>query len=497
MLPDHSFAPSDAEPDQNQAPLFDKIFKYPTYGITPLHTPGHKGTAAAPGLLTLLTPRGLRSDLPSMEATDNSFYPKGCIAQAQRLAALLYGAADTFFLVNGSTCGVQAMFLGTLAPGDKVLLPRYMHLSAFSALVLSGAVPVYLKQRWQSVGGPVPPTVDELIEGLAAHPDAKAFFLTHPTCYGVGQQLAPLVEACRRRGVLVLVDETHGAHLPFLPDVGPRPALHSGADAVVQSVHKVAGLLSGTALLHRGAGSRITPTRLQSALNLLQSTSPSYLLFASIDLTRRWLWQNGRKHFAEAVARALQLRNELNRIPGLRVLMPEEHEALTGCAADPLRLLIDVAGLRLGGLAVANLLSSEFSLDVDFYDARSVACILGPGEQKDLHMRLLHALRTLADRQSGAAVPALTPPWVRAEEIPPMRMLPREAVFREKERVSLSLARGRICGERIIIYPPGIPLIYPGEEVTVSVVTRCEEVSAEREYVLAEDPSLRTLSVLR
>ena len=478
---------------QQRAPIFDSLVRYAQRRIGSLHTPGSTGAAMPAELLSLFTELGLACDLPSMDATDSVFQSRGCIAEAQALCAQLYDVAQSFFLVNGSTIGVQAMLLATLRPGDKVLLSRYFHISAFSALVLSGAVPVYLRPMWSDAAGPIPPAAEDVAAALSEHPDIRAVFLTHPTYYGIGRPLAPIATLCRSRRIPLLVDEAHGAHLPFMPAGQLGSAVAAGADVVVQSVHKTVGSLVGTAQLHRCHGSLVDGGRLQGALNLLQSSRPSYLLLASLDLSRRWLAQQGSADFARAVHRANDLRTELDSIAALHVLDPGRYRELKGCQADPLRLTIDVAGLGLTGWEVQLILSQRFQLEDEFCDHRNVCFVLGEPDRPESYKRLVAAFSALAQTATPCQPIA---PVVATLSPPTVALTPREAASRATSRSALQAAVGRICGEKITVFPPGIPLICPGETMTQEVASMCDQLAFRNFTVLAEDPSLQTIMVI-
>jgi arginine/lysine/ornithine decarboxylase len=479
---------------QERAPVYEALLAYQQRQMTPLHTPGHKGRWVPSGLEHFLTPLGVACDLPAMEATDNWFHPQHCIAEAQRLAAELYGAADSFYLVNGSTIGVQAMMLAAVAPGEKVLLSRYLHLSAFSALVLSGAVPVYLPARWLQTAGPVPPTADEVEQYLQRHPDTRAVFLTHPTYYGVGRPLEPLADACHRRGVALLADEAHGAHLRFLPPGSLRSGLDGGADLVVQSVHKTVGSLVGTAQMHRSHGSIVSRERLQTALNLLQSTSSNYLLLSSLDLTRRAMWREGQALFRHAVERAAVLRENLDAIDGIQTLDATHCDGLEGCASDPLRLLVDVSGLGLTGFQVERRLQEEFRILDEFCDMRNVAFVLGPTDDPETYSRLARAFSRLAAERSATA--RARDDVLYSAPVPPVVLTPREAAFRPKRKTPLRAALGCVSGETITVYPPGIPHICPGEQFTAELLEHLAQLSGQSACVFSDDPSLATVTIV-
>lgn len=470
--------------------------RYARRPATPLHTPGHKGRRFLPGLSRWLTEEGLACDLPAMDETGNWLATRGPLAAAQRDFAAECGSAQTWFLANGSSSGVHAMLLASVGPGDAVLLSRHSHLSAFAALVLSGAAPVYLPARWSAAAGPVPPDGDEVARALEADPRIRAVLLTSPSYYGIGRPLAAVARACRRRGVPLLVDEAHGAHLPFLP---PAPdllgsALGAGADLVVQSPHKTLGSLVGTACLHRTRGGLVAPERVQAALALVTSTSPSYLLLASLDLCRRWLATRGRAELARAVARARRLREAIRALEPLRPLGPGAAGLPADVRFDPLRLVVDVSGTGLSGHdAERHLLASANLLD-EFADEANVVCVLGPADPPAVLARLLRAFDALRRGARGRGRPPAPPScW----PLPPQALTPRAACSRPSEAVPLAEARGRIVAEPVCQYPPGIPWLVPGERVGRELVERLREARRQPCHFTTADASLRTLRVVR
>lgn len=466
---------AEAMPRHDRVPVFEALVDYAQRGVVGLHTPAHRGRAMPAGLERLLTRDGLACDLPSLPETDNWFHPRGCIEEAQQLAAELYGAEQTYYLAHGSTIGVQAMVLATVNPGEKVLLSRASHVSLFNALVLSGAVPVYLPQQWHPAAGPLPSAPGEVADALAGDPGIRAVFVTSPTYYGLTAPIADLAAVCHAAGVPLLVDEAHGAHLEFLPGGRALTAVRNGADAVVQSAHKTLGSLVGTAQLHRPPGSAIAPDRLQSALNLLQSTSASYLLLASIDVTRRGLARDGYRRFAEAAAHACRLREALQAAGVF---------CLTRAGQDPLRLTV-AAGA--GAFEAERRLMVEHGILDEFCDGANLVFVLTPDDSADEYDRLVKALVSLP-RDGDPRAPVVI--------VPPLALTPREAFSRGRVSIPTAVAAGRICAERITLYPPGIPLILPGELVTAEVVAHCLDHDWPADCVLANDPTLRTLSVI-
>ncbi len=484
--------------EQARAPLFEALLAYADRAITPIHTPGHKSTSAAGGergLLQLITTRGLSCDLPSLDATDNIRHPTGVIAEAQRLAAALYGAHETLFLTGGATQGVHTMLLAALAPGDEVIVARNVHLSAFAGLVLSGAVPRYLPATSHSAAGLLPPTIDEVQQTFDAHPDARALLLTQPTYYGLGRDLREIALRCRARGVALLVDEAHGAHLRFLPAGHARSALDDGADLVVQSAHKTLDSLVGTAWIHRANASLVSAQRLRAAHNLLCSTSPSYLSLASLDLTRRDLARDGAERFERATQRALCLRAQLATLHGVRPLEAGSFAALSGLTRDPLRMVVDVSRLGVDGFACERRLRDEFQLYGEWADRRNVGYVLGPPDSQSAYDRLLAAFARIAADAPALDV-ARDEDTVTRVALAPMVLTPREAATREAHAAPLDQSLGKIAGEIVTVYPPGIPLICPGERFTSDVIDELRRLRALDAPLLARDATMDTVLVL-
>lgn len=477
---------------QEKAPVYDALVEYHSQGILPLHTPGHKGTLMPSELSHLITPLGLNCDLPSMDATDNWFHPTGCIAEAQKLAADLYGAADSYYLINGSTIGVQSMLLAALSPGDTVLMSRYSHMSAFSALVLSGGIPVYLPQKWSKQAGPIPITEAEIEWYLHHYPDIKAVFLVHSTYYGVSRSLAGIASRCHEDGIPLLIDEAHGAHFNFLYPNEPKSALYYGADLVVQSAHKTLGSLVGTAQIHRNHHSLISHDSMRNAINLLQSTSSNYLLLASLDLTRRWMWREGVKMFQRSVEKANILRHKLNMIEGIKILSPAICSEISDCHIDPLRLTINVADLNLTGFQVEKILYQKYKILCEFSDKNNVIFVLSPPDEDRTYAQLEFAFFEISKRFLKAQEKedknySLSMPETR------QALTPREATLRDKKVVVLSECINQVSGETITLYPPGIPLIHPGEVFNKEIVNYLEERAKDSISIFCSDPSLKTV----
>jgi lysine decarboxylase len=488
--------------EHQRAPIYETLAGYARGGIYGFHTPGHKGGRfAAPEIAELVGKSGLALDLPAMTATDNTFHPRGPIREAQQLAADLFGARETFYLAAGSTIGVAAALLAAVPPGRTVALPRNIHRSVVAGLVLSGGLPRFVPHDVLPECGALGVSPASLAAALDTDPRPAAVLLTRPSYYGLAREISDIFAVCRERNVPLIVDEAHGAHLHFLPAQRPQAALAAGADLVVQSCHKTLGSLVGSAQLHVGRDSVVEPRRVQEALNFLQTTSPSFLLLASLDVMRRWLWREGEALFAAAVEQAQELEDQIDELLGLQVFRPELDPRLTDHLRDPLRLVVNVSGTGWSGYEVERHLRTEYHVEDEMADWFSVVYVLSPQDDPAARDRLLAGLRSVSENpregQAGAQLAEmvnhshlLQPP------IPPLAMPPRTAALARKATVALNNAAGRTCAEMVMFYPPGIPLLMPGELVTAETLDVCRQLLAAGAHPYASDSTLETVRVV-
>ena len=481
---------------------------YREEGALAFHTPGHKQGLGAHALLReLVTEAGLREEVSLMEELDDLHEPTGCIEEAQDLAAALYGADAAFFAVNGTTGAIHAMFVAALSPGDTVLVPRNVHRSVFGGLVLADARPVYIEPIVDEALGIAHGLSTEAVrEACRLHPEAKALLLVSPTYYGVASDVRAIAEIVHAAGMALLVDEAHGAHLAFSDDL-PESAIAAGADLVAQSTHKLLGAMTQASLLLLREG-RIEKERVQRAMSLLTSTSPNYLLLASLDIARLQIAEVGAAHLARAVGLARKLRHEVNATPGLFSFGEERMGGAGAFALDPLKLTVTVTGLGLTGAEAAHILRHEHKIEAELFDAQNVLFLLTYADTEESAGRLLAALRSLAQRRTAqaatAAAAAIAVPdgrkaqtAVRLPAAPPVAIPPREAFYRRSVPCRLREAAGRIAAETIAFYPPGIPVICTGEVFTAEVCRYIEAMAAAGLKVTgAADASLRTLRVI-
>ncbi|BAS29008.1 arginine decarboxylase [Limnochorda pilosa] len=377
------------------------------------------------------------------------------------MAALAHGAAYARFLVNGTTAGLHALFMAETGPGRSVILPRNVHRSVIGGLVLSGARPRFVAPEFlEEAGVSTVPTPAALREALEQEPGAVAVLLTAPTYYGWLPDVLEAAEVARRAGVPLWVDEAHGSLLGFHPRLPPG-ALASGADAAVRSLHKGGGSLVQASLLLTGPGGP-EADRVDAALELLQSSSPSPLLLASLDAARAWLASGARPRLERLVEEAERLRQDLNRIPGVQCWGAEVVGQAGIAAYDPTRIVFSVAGLGLTGLQAAAWLRKEHRLQVEMADLVQVVVVLSAADGRTSVGRILDAVRRLAGEARQPSEPMRLPP----PPLPPAVLTPREAFLAPARSVSAAEAEGEVAAEMVAPYPPGIPVLVPGERIT-------------------------------
>jgi arginine decarboxylase len=395
------------------------------------------------------------------------------------------------------TTGIAAMILAAVPPRGTIVLPRNVHRSVAAALVLSGARPKFIEPIVLPECGALGISGEMISAALTGEP-ASAVLLTRPTYYGLARDLNDASAVCRRHGIPLLVDEAHGPHFRFLAEGAPRPAIDEGADLVAQSCHKTLGSLVGTAQVHVGRQSLVSPAQVRDALNLLQTTSPNYLQLISLDVNRRYMAHEGVELFAQAVGEAERLTEQINQLPGLRVLSTTDDPRLAGHRRDPLRLVINVAGAGWTGYDAELLLRQEYKVEDELSDWFNIVLVLSPHDDAAAKERLLAGLKHISAKPRPAKRSEISESArLLQPAIPPLAMTPRDAALGPKEVVALSEAVGRLCAESIMFYPPGIPLLMPGEQVTADVLEVCRALLSGGAHCYASDPTLDTIRVVK
>lgn len=474
---------------QTKAPILDGLIKFDKtahgYFCVPSH---HRGSGADSGFTELFGGSLLKYDLTETPLTDDLHEAEGFIKEAEELAAELFGADRTFFLVNGTTCANEAMITASVSEGEKILVARNCHKSVLMGLIISGAVPVYIEPEKSSSFGAFGSVSPEKVRAaFEMEPYIKAFILTSPTYHGICSDLEAIADICHSYGAMLLVDEAHGSHLAF-SDSLPKTALESGADMTAQSIHKTLGSMTQSSMLHV-KGNLADISRVDAALKLVQSTSPSYILMASLDSARRQAAIRGRELVERLIKTSEYLRSALNSIDG--IYCPDGTNDKNVFALDRTRIVF--SSDAMAGFDLADRLLKCCGICTEMADSRNVTAIMGFGDTKAECDRLIQAVREIAPiignfSDEGFVFPA----------VPPMVLTPRKAFFSKSIRVPLSEAVGEISAEMIAPYPPGIPVVYPGEMITDEIhnfIT--DSVEKGRHIHGFSDKSMETIKIIR
>lgn len=476
---------------QERAPLWDALLEQRKACRAQLHIPGHRGGQGLPiDFLRVSSADIFAMDLTEIPGTDDLHNPQGPIAEAQALAAELYGADRSFFLVNGTSVGLMALIMACCGTGDKIIVPRNAHRSVLSGLVMSGAYPIYYRpstiEHYNCLAGPEDSKIQEIYHKYSG---IRAVLAINPTYYGVAGEMVSLAKFCHRKRVPLLVDEAHGSHLRFHPAF-PPDALSSGAAAVVQSTHKMGGSLTQSSLLHL-KGELICHRRVADALRMLQSTSPSYLLMASLDLARRQLALSGTSIWQHAYLRARWCRERLAKIEEVRVLELGYAGQAGFRDLDPTRLTISVKGLT--GYQLANILFQKNGVVVEMADYTSVVAVISLGTSNADCRRLIWAIKEVASGSNFSVG------FSEAKEIPDpvLELSPREAWLRSNKTIDFEQCRELVSAEAIAVYPPGIPVLCPGERITKPVFEYLREARSLGFKIQGPaDTSLQTIRII-
>jgi arginine decarboxylase len=464
--------------DQSRAPYFQVLLEYVDAGVIPFHTPGHKqGIGMDRAFRDFVGDNVLAIDLTQIRGLDDLLQPEEALVEAQELAAECFGAEQSFFLINGSTSGNQCMMMAALNPGDKLALPRNSHKSAMGGLIMSGATPVWMQ-----------PEVDEALHmdhtitpetvraTLERDPDIKAIYIVSPTYYGVAADLEAIAAIAHEHGIPLLVDEAWGPHFHFHPAL-PLSAMQAGADMAINSTHKMLGSLSQTAMLHV-QGSRIKLDRLKAVYKLFLSTSPNLVLVASLDVARRQMAMEGPALLSRTIEIAQDARRQLNEIPRV-YCFGEELEGRPGVFdLDPTKITVTVKDLGYTGYEAEEILRRRYNVQVELADLFNIVALYTIGTTQEASDALIHGVRELAreDRPvdifspSGVLDRRVKTGTYQLPKIPPIRLIPRDAFLADTEFVPFKNSAGRICAEVITPYPPGIPVISPGEQITPEII---------------------------
>ena len=448
-------------------PIYNMLLKYSGQRPLPFHMPGH---VMGRGLAALLKSAG-SLDITEVPGSDSLHDPIGVIKEAQALAARAFGARDTYFSVNGSTVGIHAMVHAAVKPGGKILINRDAHTSVINAISLLKAEPVCIIPRYdEDIHLTLGCEKSDLESALLLHRDVQAVLLTRPNYYGVARDIKGMAKAARARGIPFLVDEAHGAHFAF-SGLFPPPALRLGADACVQSMHNTLPALTQTALIHEGASSLLDHGSLSRYLSMFQTTSPSYVLMASMDIAREIMEKREAELYDALYDRVRAFDKELSGIGGVRRIKP----GVPGIDTDFSRIVLSFEECGLSGFEAERILRESFGIVAEMAGHYHVVLIATPFHTDEDFITLVRAIRETARYGDGPVEDRLS--FVRAPAtLPEKAMNPGDAVLKASERIPLEKAGGRISAAPITPYPPGIPLVYPGEVISGELTRYLAEI---------------------
>ncbi|WP_369350526.1 aminotransferase class I/II-fold pyridoxal phosphate-dependent enzyme [Streptococcus hillyeri] len=478
--------------NQHRAPIYDGLVNLRKKRIVPFDVPGHKRGRGNPELVELLGEKCVGIDVNSMKPLDNLGHPVSIIREAEELTADAFGAAHAFLMIGGTTSSVQAMILATCKAGDKIILPRNVHKSAINALVLCGAIPIYIEMSVNPrIGIALGLENDRVAQAIKEHPDAKAVLINNPTYYGICSDLKGLTEMAHAAGMKVLVDEAHGAHLHFTEQL-PISGMDAGADMAAVSMHKSGGSLTQSSILLLGPDMNAEYVR--QIINLTQSTSASYLLMSSLDISRRNLALRGKESFEKVIELSEYARREINAIGGYYAYSKELIDGVSVYDYDVTKLSVYTQGIGLTGIEVYDLLRDEYDIQIEFGDIGNILAYISIGDRIQDIERLVGALADIKRLYSRDGKDLITGEYIQPEVV----MSPQEAFYASRESVSLQGAVGSVCGEFVMCYPPGIPILAPGERVTQDLVDYIQ-FAKDRGCSLqgTEDPEVNVINIIK
>ncbi|MCR5149019.1 MAG: aminotransferase class I/II-fold pyridoxal phosphate-dependent enzyme [Eubacterium sp.] len=449
---------------QHEAPLYTALEKFRRLRVVPFDVPGHKRGRGNMELVEFLGGKCVEIDVNSMKPLDNLCHPVSVIKEAEDLAADAFGAAHAFFMVGGTTSAVQSMVLTACKHGDKIIMPRNVHKSAINALVLCGAIPVYIDPKVDTkLGIPLGMELADVRAAVEANPDAKAILINNPSYYGICSDLQSIVNLAHEKGMLALVDEAHGTHLYFGENL-PLNGMAAGADMCAISMHKSGGSLTQSSLLL--VNDTINEGYVSNIINLTQTTSASYLLLGSLDISRRNLALKGAESFAKVCGMASYARKEINDIEGYYAFGSELINGGSVFDFDETKLVINTRGIGLTGIEVYDLLREEYDIQMEFGDLSNVMAYISIGDRLQDIERLAGALDDIARLYAKPETSFFSAEYVT----PIVKATPQEAFYSDKIKLPLRETIGRICAESVMCYPPGIPILAPGEMITEEII---------------------------
>ena len=477
---------------QKLAPIYEALQKFRKKRVVPFDVPGHKRGRGNPELVDLLGEKCVGLDVNSMKPLDNLCHPVSVIHEAEKLTADAFKAENAFLMVGGTTSAVQNMILSVCKAGDKIILPRNVHKSVINAMVLCGAIPVYVNPKINPVLGiALGMELSCVEEAIKNNPDAVAVFVNNPTYYGICSDIKEIVKLAHSYGMKVLADEAHGTHFYFNKNL-PISAMEAGADMAAISMHKSGGSLTQSSILLTNTG--VNPDYVRQIINLTQTTSSSYLLLSSLDISRRNLALRGEESFEKVAKMAEYARNEINEIGGYYAYGKELINGTSVFNFDITKLSIYTLGIGLAGIEVYDLLRDEYDIQIEFGDFGNILAYISIGDRIQDIERLVGALADIERLYKKDKTGMLSGEYIQPEVV----VTPQKAFYSEKVSLPIKEACGKICGEFVMCYPPGIPILAPGEMITKEIaeyIMYAKEKGCSMQGT--EDPKVNNINVLK
>ena len=478
--------------DQSRAPIHEALEKFRKKRVVPFDVPGHKRGRGNKELKDFLGETCVGIDVNSMKPLDNLCHPVSVIKEAEQLAAEAFGAAHAFLMVGGTTSAVQSMLLAVCKRGDKIILPRNVHRSVINAMVLCGAVPVYVNPDVdQRLGIALGMKVSQVEEAIKENPDAVAIFVNNPTYYGICSDIRSIVKLAHDNDMYVLADEAHGTHFYFGENL-PIDAISAGADMAAVSMHKSGGSLTQSSILL--IGKEMHEGYVRQIINLTQTTSASYLLLSSLDISRRNLALRGKEIFAQVMDLAEYARKEISNIGGYYAYSSDmiNHDSIYDF--DKTKLSIYTLDIGLAGIEVYDKLRDEYDIQIEFGDMGNILAYLSIGDRKQDIERLASSLAEIKRLNSRGKEGLMPHEYISPE----LAVSPQAAFYADKEQLDLQETSGRICSEFLMCYPPGIPILAPGEMITDRILDYIIYAKEKGCSITGpEDPDINKLNVLK
>lgn len=476
---------------QEKAPIYEALKRFKSERVVPFDVPGHKQGRGNPELTNFLGKQCMELDVNSMKPLDNLCHPVSVIKEAEELAAEAFGAAHAFFMVNGTTSAVQSMILSICKRGEKIILPRNVHRSVINALIICGAIPIYVNpQTDERLGISLGMRLEDVKKVILENPDAKAVFVNNPTYYGICSNIKEIIKLAHQYNMYVLADEAHGTHFYFGKNM-PTSAMSAGADMASISMHKSGGSLTQSSFLV--IGPNMSEGYIRQIINLTQTTSGSYLLMSSLDLSRKNLYLNGEGIFEKVCSLTDYARTEINEIGDYYAYSKEIVNGDSVFDFDHTKLSINTFDTGLAGLEIYDILRDEYGIQIEFGDLGNILAYISVGDrQRDIE-RLISALaeiRRLYKRDKAG--------MLKMEYISPqVAATPNEAFYADTKSLPIGETAGYICAECVMCYPPGIPILAPGERITKEILDYIKYIKDKGGSLTGpEDLELKYLNVL-